>query len=412
MQSESIISYHKGLGLGDNYQEWNLLKENISLPAAVLSSENIENNLCWMQKFIEKYNVKLAPHGKTTMSPKLFHKQLEHGAWGITLATVQQVQVAYAAGIRRIIMANQLVGKTNMIMIQKLLNDDPNFDFYCLIDSPTNVEQLGKFFDNNQRPLQVLLEIGVDNGRTGVRNEEEEQQILNTLSKYSNSLKLVGVELFEGVLTEEQPIRLMLQRTVACLQRLINSNQLSTSIPILTGAGSAWYDVVAEEFSKVNSKVDIILRPGCYLTHDVGAYHRALTRILQQNSIAQDISHDGALRPAFQIWAYVQSIPEINQAIIGFGKRDAPFDAGYPTPILHYRSGWSKPIEIKNNKYEITKMMDQHAFLTYSSNDHNLLVGDMIAFDISHPCLAFDKWRKLLLINNDYTVIDILDTYF
>ncbi|CAF1643553.1 unnamed protein product, partial [Adineta ricciae] len=88
MQSKSIVStYHKGLGVGDNYRQWNLLREDISLPAAVLSSDNLEFNLQWMQKFIEKYNVKLAPHGKTTMSPQLFHKQLEHGAWGWTLAT-------------------------------------------------------------------------------------------------------------------------------------------------------------------------------------------------------------------------------------------------------------------------------------------------------------------------------------
>ena len=413
MQSESFVSYHKGLGIGSDCQEWNLLREDVSLPAASLSLENLEHNLCWMQTFIEAYNVKLAPHGKTTMSPKLFHQQLSHGAWAITLATVQQVQIAYSAGIRRILMANQLIGQTNMTIIHQLLMDDPNFDFYCLIDSSTNIEQLGKFYTNRQtsKRLQVLLEIGVDNGRTGTRNEEEEQILLKTLSQYQNSLALVGVELFEGILKEEQSIRSMLQRAVACLVRLINSKQLSRSPPILSGAGSAWYDIVADEFSKLTSKADIILRPGCYLTHDRGIYCQAQERILKQNSIAREISKNDALRPALQIWAYVQSIPETNRAIIGFGKRDAAFDAGYPTPTLHYRSGWCKPTEINRNQYQLTYMMDQHAFMTCPS-DHNLIVGDVIAFDISHPCLTFDKWKKILLINNNYTVTDILDTYF
>ncbi|CAF2327565.1 unnamed protein product [Rotaria sp. Silwood2] len=412
MQPQSFVPYDKGLGIGDNYHEWNLLREDVSLPAASLSSENIEHNLRLMQNFIEKYNVKLAPHGKTTMCPKLFHRQLNYGAWAITLATVQQVQLAYSAGIRRILMANQLVGKTNMTIIKQLLDNDPDFDFYCLIDSSKNIEQLGEFFNNEkQKRLQVLLEIGVHNGRTGIRTDEDETIILNTLAQYKNSLALVGVELFEGVLNEEQPIRLMLQRAVACLQRLINSNQLARLPPILSGAGSAWYDIVAEEFSKVGPTVDVILRPGCYLTHDRGIYHRAQTRILERNSIIRDISKNDAFRSALQIWAYVQSIPEINRAIIGFGKRDAPCDADYPIPVLHYRSEWSKPIEISHNKYQITNMMDQHAFMACPS-DHNLMVGDIIAFDISHPCLTFDKWRKILLINNNYTVIDILDTYF
>lgn len=410
MQSSSIVSYHKGLGLSENFDGWNLLREDVNLPAAVLLSEDVEHNLCWMQKFIEKYQVKLAPHGKTTMTPKLFHQQLKHGAWAITLATVHQVQVAYSAGVRRILMANQLVGKTNMTIIRQLLDEDPNFDFYCLIDSTSNVEQLGEFFDNH-RKLQVLLEIGVTSGRTGVRNEEEENKIVETLSKYSNSLALVGVELFEGVLKDEQPIRLMLQRAVNCAQRLIDSNQFSRSPPILSGAGSAWYDVVAEEFSKIHSLVDIVLRPGCYLSHDMGTYHRAQIRILQDNSIAQEISDNGALRPALQIWAYVQSIPENDRAIIAFGKRDAAFDSGYPTPALHYRSDWSQPIALDQNKYQITNMMDQHAFLSCPI-DHQLRVGDILAFNISHPCLTFDKWRKILLINKDYNVIDILDTYF
>jgi D-serine dehydratase len=299
-----------------------------------------------------------------------------------------------------------------MTIIQQLLNDDPDLDFYCLIDSSTNVEQLGKFFTNpKHKRLQVLLEVGVKNGRTGIRNEEDEKIILNTLAKYQDSLALVGVELFEGVLIEEEPIRVMLQRAVACLQRLIDSNQLSRSPPILSGAGSAWYDIVAEEFTKIGPSVDIILRPGCYLTHDGGIYRRAQKRILEQSSIAREISTDGALQPALQIWAYIQSIPEINRAIIAFGKRDAAFDSGYPTPTLHYRSEWSKPIEINNIEYQITKMMDQHAFMSCPS-DHNLHVGDIIVFNISHPCLTFDKWRKILLINNDYTVIDILDTFF
>ncbi|CAF1259063.1 unnamed protein product, partial [Adineta ricciae] len=351
------------------------------------------------------------PHGKTTMSPQLFHKQLEHGAWGLTLATVQQVQVAYSAGIRRILMANQLIGKTNMKIIQQLLDDDPDFDFYCLIDSTTNIDQLGEIFNNEKRPLQVLLEIGVQNGRTGVRNEDEEKRLLSTLSKYSNSLALAGVELFEGVLNEEQAIRTMLQRAVTCLQRLIDSNQVARSPPILSGAGSAWYDIVAEEFTKIGPSVDVILRQGCYLTHDSGAYHRAQARILESNPIAKEISTTGALRPALQIWAYIQSIPESNRAIIGLGKRDAAFDAGFPIPVLHYRSGWSKPVDIDSSVYEITQMMDQHAFLACPT-DHKLAVGDILAFNICHPCLTFDKWRKILLIDNEYTVIDIFDTFF
>lgn len=62
--------------------EWNLLAEDISLPAAVLYEERIEHNLNWMQAFVQQYGVQFAPHGKTTMAPQLFRRQppQAHGA--------------------------------------------------------------------------------------------------------------------------------------------------------------------------------------------------------------------------------------------------------------------------------------------------------------------------------------------
>ena len=93
---------------------WNLLREDLSLPTAVLYQDRLLHNLKWMQEFIAAYGVNLAPHGKTTMAPRLFEMQLESGAWGITLATAHQTLVAHAHGVRRVLMANELVGKENM----------------------------------------------------------------------------------------------------------------------------------------------------------------------------------------------------------------------------------------------------------------------------------------------------------
>lgn len=413
LQAEESINSRKGLGIGNDHEKWNLLNEDVSLPTAVLVAENLEHNLRWMQNFIDKYRVKLAPHGKTTMAPKLFHQQIERGAWGLTLATAHQVQIAHSVGIRHIIMANQLIGKTNILMIRQLLDEDQDFDFYCLIDSVDNVENLSRHFPSEKgRKLQVLLEIGVEQGRTGIRTENDEKSILDALKQHQNSVELVGIELFEGVLNDEIQVRSMLKRAVASFERIEKSNGFTRQPAILSGAGSSWYDVVAEEFSSTTSQADIILRPGCYLSHDNGIYHKAQMRILDNNLVAREISQDhGALRPALQIWAYVQSVPESNRAIINFGKRDAAFDAGFPMPILHHRPGWSKPKSISNEQYQITKMMDQHAFMTVHG-DGILSVGDMIGFNISHPCLTFDRWKYLLVIDQDFNVVDVIETQF
>jgi D-serine dehydratase len=412
-----VHSLNKGLGHFDKVLDesellrlrWNLLREDVSLPAAVLYQDRLFNNLEWMERFIAAYGLKLAPHGKTTMAPKLFHMQLQHGAWGITLATAHQTLVAHHHGVPRVLMANQLVGKENMAIISRLLHD-PAFEYYCLVDSAAQIDQLGKFYSERDQRLSVLIELGVMGGRAGVRDEPQLESRLDALSRWSGTILLSGIEIYEGVLEDEGAIRVLLERAVDVTGELAQQDRFQRAPILLSGAGSAWYDVVAEVFSNASLKdpVEIVLRPGCYLTHDVGAYRKSQARIERSNPIANQMRT--GLLPALQVWAYVQSVPEERRAIVAMGKRDAAFDSGLPSPAFHFRPGDAAP-KAAPAHWLITKMMDQHAYLQIRPRD-DLRVGDMIGFDISHPCLTFDKWRSLLVLNAEFDVIDVIQTFF
>jgi D-serine dehydratase len=417
LANAAIAPPSKGLGSFDCELEasdiarlnWNLLREDLSLPSAVLYQDKLLHNLNWMRQFISAYDMKLAPHGKTTMAPQLFDLQIQAGAWGITLATAHQTQVAYVHGVRRVLMANQLVGKQNMAIIAGLLRD-PEFKFYCLVDSAAQIDLLGRYYADCGQRLNVLLELGVDSGRAGVRDDEQLQSVLAALSRWTHSAVLCGIEIYEGVLHDESSIRAFLQHTVEVTRKLAKEDRFQRAPILLSGAGSAWYDVVAEVFSTAafGDSVEIVLRPGCYLTHDVGAYREAQARILEHNPIAHRMS--SGLLPALQVWAYVQSAPEPAKVIVGMGKRDAAFDSGLPVPALHFRPGDETP-QVAPTHWTVMKMMDQHAYLQIRPGD-DLCVGDMIAFDICHPCLTFDKWRTLPVLNADYQVVDIVQTFF
>ena len=413
----AIAPLNKGLGTLDAPLEpsaiaqldWNLLREDLSLPAAVLYQDKLLHNLHWMRDFIAAYKVKLAPHGKTTMAPRLFELQLQAGAWGITLATAHQAQIAYAHGVRRVLMANQLVGRQNMAIVADLLRD-PALEFYCLVDSAEQIDQLGTYYSRLGLRLSVLLELGVEGGRAGVRSNQQLLSVLAALSHWEGSIALCGVEIYEGVLSDEPSIRAFLQHAVEVARKLAFEGCFQRTPYLLSGAGSAWYDVVAEVFSEagLGDAAEIVLRPGCYLTHDVGAYREAQKRIRAHNPIAHRMSPE--LQPALQVWAYVQSVPEAKKAIVGMGKRDAAFDSGLPVPALHFRPGGVAP-ETAPAHWALTKMMDQHSYLQIRPGD-DLRVGDMIGFDICHPCLTFDKWRTLPILNAEYQVIDVIQTFF
>lgn len=389
---------------------WSLLNEDVSLPAAVLYQSRLDNNLQWMRRFTRQQRVQLAPHGKTTMAPALFAQQFAAGAWGLTLATAVQVAVAYSHGIRRVLMANQLVGKRNMTIISELLTR-ADLDFYCLVDSVENVCQLGDFFAQRGQQLQVLLEIGVAGGRCGCRTRKAVDDLVSAIASYP-SLILAGVETYEGVIhgdDAETRIRSHLHRVKDTCIDLFERGAFAVPQILLTGAGSAWYDLVAEIFGgEMDSRIVPVIRPGCYLIHDHGLCQSGQEKIMLRSTAAAQVGGD--LQSSLEIWAYVQSIPEPGYAIVGMGKRDVAFDAGLPMPALHFRPGSKAPVAAGTD-WVVSSMMDQHAALTFTVGD-DLKVGDIIAFATSHPCLTFDKWQQLCVIDNDYSVVDVIHTYF
>jgi D-serine dehydratase len=391
----------------------NLLREEIALPAAVVYQSRLENNLLWMQRFAQARHVHLAPHGKTTMTPRFFQLQQEAGAWGLSLATVPQAKVAADAGIQCILMANQLVGKQNMQVVSELLAhpSQPPLEFYCLVDSVDNVKQLGEFFAARGQSLQVLLEIGVPGGRCGCRSAQQIQDVCQAVAAQT-ALKLAGVETYEGMVRGADAADRIRQHLVAVRDtalQLLQQGYFDTEQIILTGAGSAWYDIVAEVFTDHDEpRLVPVLRPGCYLIHDRGIYLDAQSKVMAR--LGDSCSTDGDLISSLEVWAYVQSVPEPGMAILTLGKRNAAFDAGLPQPVLHFRPGDQQPRKAPAD-WQVASIMDQHSIMRFSV-DTEVSVGDIIALSTSHPCLTFDKWRTLLIIDDDYNLLESVPTFF
>lgn len=387
---------------------YRLVDEDISLPVAIIKQSALTNNLNWMQSFADHHQVKLSPHGKTSMTPNFFRQQLENGAWGITVATPAQAEIAAMAGAKRIIMANQLVGKTNIAIVEQLISEF-DVDFYCCVDSPVNVQQLSQHFANTEQTLKVLIEFGVPGGRCGCRSPQEVLELAQTIQD-APALSLAGIEVYEGVIhgdNAEQDIRTFLKQALSSVESL-ESDGLITGQPIITGAGSAWYDVVAECLANLTDYLAII-RPGCYAIHDTGIYLDAQSKVLQRAQVNQGYACElgGDLESALEVWAYVISRPEPTKLVIGLGKRDVAFDAGLPIAERGYRNG--EAISVKG--LTATAVMDQHTFVE-TDGSSEIEVGDMIAFSTSHPCLTFDKWRYIAISDDDYQVTNWVETCF
>src|SRR4051794_41138775 len=130
-----------GLTVGElAAQRRNLFTDGFATPVLALSAERLEHNLRLMETYATRHGLAFAPHGKTSMAPQLFQRQIEHGAWGITLAVPHQVRVAHAFGIRRIFLANELVDPAALRWISGRLDADDDFHLVCYVDSVRGVE--------------------------------------------------------------------------------------------------------------------------------------------------------------------------------------------------------------------------------------------------------------------------------
>jgi D-serine dehydratase len=399
-------------GIGDIKQAaWNILAEDISLPVAVLKQTALQNNLEWMANYARQLGVKLAPHGKTSMAPALFKAQIAAGAWGMTLATAPQVAAACQQGIERIIMANQLVGKRNFALIAQLLRTT-KLEFYCFVDSIANATALNQFFSQQGLTLNVLIEVGVESGRCGVRGDQQALALAEHIKGLAN-IKLRGVAFYEGVIRgddQASAIRYFVENIKQLTLTMTEHCLFAAGDIIISGAGSVWYDIVAEQLvsSTLPANCMVVIRPGCYVIHDTGIYQVAQQQLRERSNLACEVSGD--LISCLEVWAYVQSVPEPGMAIIGFGKRDAAFDAGLPTPECHFRPGWQQTTNV-TEQWKLTKIMDQHAMLSFPP-DSDLQPGDIMSFSTSHPCLTLDKWRTLAIVDDNLNVIELIETEF
>ncbi|MEU8848414.1 amino acid deaminase [Streptomyces sp. NPDC048564] len=388
-------------------QRRNLFTDGFATPVLALSAERLEHNLDLMETYATRHGLAFAPHGKTSMAPQLFQRQIEHGAWGITLAVPHQVRVARAYGIERIFLANELVDMAALRWIAGELTADPDFRLICYVDSVRGVQQMDAALSGAgaTRPLDVVVELAAGDGaRTGVRTEAECAAVADAVAAVS-TLRLVGVAGYEGEVPDANPERVhaWLRRLVLLAAEFDKSGRFAGLDEIVVSAGgSAWFDAVADVFDEIpelSLPVLKLLRSGAYVSHDDGHY-RKLTPF---NRVPQE----GALEPAFRLWAQVVSRPTPDQAFVNAGKRDAAYDLDLPFAQVVRRDGPERPA----TGISVTALSDQHAWLR-TTEEADLEVGDWLGMGLSHPCTSFDKWQLIPVAEADGTVVDYIRTFF
>lgn len=388
-----------------------VLTDAVEYPQLVLKQAEFEHNLAAMREFCMARGVSIAPHAKTMMAPAIIDRQLAVGAWGVTVASVGQLRVCLEAGVPVMLLANELVNPAAARWLGAALAGRPGQQAYCIADSAAGVARLadGWRASGNPSRLPVLVELGIPGGRTGCRTHEQAETVAHAIAG-RRELCLAGVEAFEGILSGGRTaaglraVDEFLASVAALAVRLDRLGLLATEAePVLTAGGSQYFDRVAEALCGVTLSRPhrVVLRSGCYAFHDHAEH--------PEGSPLAGADGRTELRPALEAWCEVVSVPEPGLALAALGKRDAPYDAGFPV-VFARRPAAGGPAEPCAG-VTVTAMNDQHAYLSVPA-DSELAVGDLLGCGVIHPCTAFDKWRRIALVDEGYRVLDTIDTYF
>jgi len=400
------------------------------MPLLVLRDSAIEHNLRAMADWCARAGVLIAPHGKTTMAPQLFARQLAAGAWGITAATISQAQVYRAFGIARILIANELTDPAGIGWLAAELTADPSWECLAYADSYAGVRLLAETLRAHGagRPLGVLVELGFPGGRTGCRTVADALDVAAAV-RAADGLVLAGVAGYEGGLGADTGAETLTRVAAFCADLRELAGRLPGEPPppagpeggpvprpswIVSAGGSAYFDIVASELTARETgahPLTVVLRSGCYVTHDHGTYAM----------LSPAAGRGGpALVPALELWAPVLSCPEPGVAIVCAGRRDASFDQGLPVPLRVRPVSGGRPaggerhpraVPVPPGQLVVTRLDDQHGYL-HGPAVANLAPGDLICLGISHPCSTFDKWRVIPVVDDGHRVIDVVHTFF
>ena len=406
---------YKGLPLGGSWSldalpalGWNVARGDTATPVATLSMDAVRANAAAMSDWCAAHEVSLAPHAKTTLSPELVAVQRDHDVWGMTAALPRQVEFLWQQGMPRVIMANELTDPAAIAWLGSRLDGDESLELFLYADSPANVVILENALRDAgvARPLDVLIELGHEGGRSGARTVAEAIVVAEAVIA-SPRLRLAGVALFEGTLGSTRipetvsRVDAFLSELAALLAAL--AGRFEHAEPLISAGGSHFFDRVVALLAAParENNARLVLRSGCYLIHDHGIYRSGTPR-------AAGVRDAPEFRAALSVWARVVSCPEPGLALLDAGRRDVSFDAGLPVPLERFRGTHRLAL---SDAAHIDALSDQHAFLRFEPHV-DVVPGDVVRLGISHPCTTFDRWDLMLVVDEDDSVVGSIHTDF
>lgn len=343
-------------------------KSELDTPALIVDLGRLKRNIQKMSDFFKEKSAKLRPHFKTPKTIEIAKMQLETGAIGITCAKVSEAEVLVRAGIKDILIANEIVGETKIKRLIRLWKKGA--EVKVAVDSEENVKQLSDLAQKAGIKIGVLVDINIGLPRCGVSPEKGVE--LARLVSQSPGLKLKGIMGYEGhiVLSEDKNFRE--NECKKALAKLIYAKELIEAdgheLQIVSAGGTGTY----------------------YLT---GTYP-GITEVQAGSYCLMDTRYDKlglGFEKALTVQATVISKAFPNFIITDAGEKTMSIEFGMPE-LIGYPG------------CRLVMLSEEHGHILVEGSPPELKVGDKVEFYPSHICTTVNLNNWLWVVDGEKVI--------
>ncbi len=235
---------------------------DIDTPALVIDIDAMAGNIRRMADFFRDRPAKLRPHAKTHKTPELARMQLDAGAIGITCAKLGEAEVMADAGIRDLLLANEVIGAQK---IARLVAVAKKSDIMIAVDTAENAREISDAAVAAGVRVRVLVEVDIGQGRCGVPPGAPAVRLAQEVLK-CRGLAFKGIMGYEGhvVLNPDREARESACQQAMTLLVGTKHDLEAAGIPveIVSGGGTGTYAVTGT-FPGVTE-----VQAGSYITMD------------------------------------------------------------------------------------------------------------------------------------------------
>ena len=335
----------------------------LETPALVIDMDVAESNIERLQQWGRDNNMDIRPHSKTHKTPLFARKQIEAGAIGVCCAKVGEAEVMVAAGIKDVMITNQIIGEKKLGRLASLAAEA---NLVVAVESEGNTRQMSEIMGAAGVEIGVIVEVNTGMDRCGTAPGEE-TIVLSKMVDSLPGLRYDGLMGYEGHMVANRDEAARRTGAIEAANILVDTAEQTRAagldVKIVSAAGTGTYNITG----KVAGITD--LQCGSYIFMD-GDYL----------GVFNDFD------PALSILSTVISVQN-GYVVTDTGKKSISEDRGLPDVVSP--SGGT-----------VSSLSEEHCKIEVTGDAAKLKVGDRVRLRPSHGDTTINMHSHYFLIRN------------